>query len=378
MMKMSTFEKLGIQTSKLGFGCMRLPMKDGEIDREQALDMVEYAYQHGVNYFDTAWPYLNGTSEPFMGEALSRYPRDSFYLATKMPVWLVETPEDFERIFEEQLQRLQTDYIDFYLLHSLNKTRFEKLVEQGLYELCKKKQAEGKIRYIGFSYHDAAEHFAALVDKYPWDFVQIQYNYIDPHLLEADRLYQALADRGIPCVIMEPVRGGFLASLPKDISGPFQECDPARSTSSWALRWVAGHDNVKVTLSGMSNMEQLKDNVATFSGDISLTDIEQKTVDRVVKRILDVHTIPCTGCEYCMPCPFGVNIPEVFSIYNNLKLFRNPEMSKNAYFGRLKAEARADQCKQCGKCMRACPQHIQIPDMLAMAHAELDAACGTK
>ena len=377
-MKMSKLEKLEIEVSALGFGCMRLPMKDGAIDREQALAMVDYAYQHGVNYFDTAWPYLNGTSEPFMGEALSRYPRDSFFLATKMPVWLVETPEDFEHIFEEQLRRLQTDHIDFYLLHALSKARFDKLEEQGLYELCRKKQAEGKIRYIGFSYHDTADRFAEIVDSHPWDFAQIQYNYIDPHVLDADKLYQTLADRNIPCVVMEPVRGGFLASLPEEITAPFREAAPSRSEASWALRWVAAHDNVKVTLSGMSSMEQMQDNVDTFSREITLNTGEQRAMDQVVERILNVHTVPCTGCEYCMPCPFGVDIPEVFSIYNNLKLFRNTGMTHSAYFERLKPEARADQCRSCGKCMKACPQHIRIPDMLAMAGAEIHSSCGVK
>ena len=373
---MSKLGKLGIEVSKLGFGCMRLPMKDGAIDREQAMDMFDYAYQHGVNYFDTAWPYLNGTSEPFVGEALSRYPRDSFFVATKMPVWLVESEADFERIFEEQLKRLRTDHIDFYLLHALSQGRFEKLVDQGLYELCKKKQAEGKIRYIGFSFHDPAERFPAIVDKYPWDFAQIQYNYIDPHLLNADLLYKTLADRDIPCVVMEPVRGGFLSTLPESYNDIFRAYNPERSPASWALRWVASHDNVKVTLSGMSNMQQMIDNIATFSGEVELSTEEQAVVEQVVQKILSVDTVPCTGCEYCMPCPFGVDIPEVFKAYNNFKLFQNTEMTRTAYFERLKLEFRADHCKKCGKCMKACPQHIQIPDMLAKAHQEMSAACG--
>lgn len=370
-MQISKFEKLGVEISKLGFGCMRLPMKDGVIDRELAFDMVDYAYHHGVNYFDTAWGYLGGTSEPFMGEALKRYPRDSFYLATKMPVWLVETPEDFERIFNEQLARLQTDHFDFYLLHALSKARFDKLVEQGLYELCKKKQAEGKIKYIGFSFHDMTERFEEIVDKYPWDFVQIQYNYIDPHIMQADRLYQILAERDIPCVIMEPVRGGFLANLPEEIAQVFQGFDSARSLASWALRWVAAHENVKVTLSGMSTMEQLVDNIATFSGEIPLSDAEQKVIDTAVSKILDVKTVPCTGCEYCMPCPFGVDIPEVFKIYNSYKMFRNDWRTHEEYFTYFKESAQGDKCRQCGKCMKACPQQIKIPDMLAMADSEI-------
>lgn len=377
-MKMSKLDRLGIEVSKLGFGCMRLPMKGDAIDREQALAMFDYAYQHGVNYYDTAWPYLGGTSEPFVGEALSRYPRDSFFLASKMPVWLVESEADFERILEEQLVRLKTDHIDFYLLHALSKARFDKVLEQGLYDLCRKKQQEGKIRYIGFSYHDPAERFPAIVDRYPWDFAQIQYNYIDPHLLGADQLYQTLESRGIPCVVMEPVRGGFLSTLPEEFNAIFREYDPDRSPASWALKWVASHSNVKVTLSGMSSMEQMVDNIRTFEGDLTMTPAEEQVVDTVVRKILDVHTVPCTGCEYCMPCPFGVDIPEVFKAYNNFKLFRNADMTRAAYFERLKDGFRADSCKKCGKCMKACPQHIRIPDMLETAHREISEACLTK
>lgn len=295
-----------------------------------------------------------------------------------MPVWLVESEADFERIFEEQLVRLKTDHIDFYLLHALSKARFDKVLEQGLYDLCRKKQQEGKIRYIGFSYHDPAERFPAIVDRYPWDFAQIQYNYIDPHLLGADQLYQTLESRGIPCVVMEPVRGGFLSTLPEEFNAIFREYDPDRSPASWALKWVASHSNVKVTLSGMSSMEQMIDNIRTFEGDLTMTPAEEQVVDTVVRKILDVHTVPCTGCEYCMPCPFGVDIPEVFKAYNNFKLFRNADMTRAAYFERLKDGFRADSCKKCGKCMKACPQHIQIPDMLETAHREISEACLTK
>lgn len=370
-MEQSTFEKLGITTSTLGFGCMRLPMQDGVIDRETAFAMIDKAYKSGVTYFDTAWGYLGGTSEPFVGEALKRYPRDSFYLATKMPVWLVQSPEDFERIFNEQLARLQTDHFDFYLLHALSKPRFDTLVEQGLYELCKKKQAEGKIRYIGFSFHDQSSYFEEMVDKYPWDFVQIQYNYIDPHIIQSDYLYDVLEKRGIPAVIMEPVRGGFLSTLPEEIAAPFVEHNPGRSLSSWALGWVASHKNCKVILSGMSTLEQVEDNLATFADSAALSQEELQVVDRVVEKILSVKTVPCTGCEYCMPCPFGVDIPTVFNIYNSYKMFRNDWRTNEEYITQLKDEAKGDRCQKCGKCVKACPQHIAIPDMLAMADGEI-------
>ena len=177
---------------------------------------------------------------------------------------------------------------------------------------------------------------------------------------------------------MEPVRGGFLSTLPEEFNAIFREYDPDRSPASWALKWVASHSNVKVTLSGMSSMEQMIDNIRTFEGDLTMTPAEEQVVDTVVRKILDVHTVPCTGCEYCMPCPFGVDIPEVFKAYNNFKLFRNADMTRAAYFERLKDGFRADSCKKCGKCMKACPQHIQIPDMLETAHREISEACLAK
>ncbi len=370
-MEQSTFEKLGIQTSVLGFGCMRLPVKDGEIDRDAAFDMVDYAYKNGITYFDTAWPYHHQTSEPFMGEALKRYPRESFYLATKCPVWLCKTPEDFERIFNEQLSRLQTDYFDFYLMHSMTKERFDNAEKIGIYDLIRKKQAEGKIRYVGFSFHDKLPVFQEMLDKHSWDFVQIQYNYIDPYLLDADKLYDELEKRNIPCIVMEPLRGGFLSNLPEKFTKIFTDYDPNRSVSSWGLRWVASHKNVKVVLSGMSNMEQLKDNMSTFSQPFALNPQEEQVVEKVVEAIKAVDTVPCTGCAYCMPCPFGVNIPKVFSIYNNYKMFQFAHKTKDEYFNQLEAEHRADLCRNCKKCMQACPQHIQIPDLLKAADTEI-------
>ena len=380
-MEKRNYKNTGLQVSLLGMGCMRLPKIDpdkDDIDYEKAQEIIDYAYSHGVNYFDTAYGYHGGKSELFVGEAMKKYPRDSFCLASKMPIWCAEKPEDVERIFNEQLKKCQTEYFDFYLFHAQNAANFEKCQKFGVYEFLNKMKAEGKIRYLGFSFHDKPEVLAHICDTYQWDFAQIQYNYIDPHLLGADQLYQTLESRGIPCVVMEPVRGGFLSTLPEEFNAIFREYDPDRSPASWALKWVASHSNVKVTLSGMSSMEQMIDNIRTFEGDLTMTPAEEQVVDTVVRKILDVHTVPCTGCEYCMPCPFGVDIPEVFKAYNNFKLFRNADMTRAAYFERLKDGFRADSCKKCGKCMKACPQHIQIPDMLETAHREISEACLTK
>ena len=370
---------LGISTPLLGFGTMRLPQDENKvIDQAHVQKMVDLAMEKGVNYFDTAYPYHEGKSEVSVGLALQKYPRDSYLLVDKLPMWEVKEKADMERIFNTQLERCQTDYFDIYLLHSMDASSFAKAVEFGAYDFVRQKQREGKVRFVGFSFHDAPDVLQHIVDTYTWDIAQIQLNYRDWELQHADLQYQILTDAGIPIIVMEPVRGGFLANLPDAALAPLQEARPDKSAASWALRWVAAHDNVKVTLSGMSSMEQMQDNVDTFSREIPLNTGEQRAMDQVVERILNVHTVPCTGCEYCMPCPFGVDIPEVFSIYNNLKLFRNTGMTHSAYFERLKPEARADQCRSCGKCMKACPQHIRIPDMLAMAGAEIHSSCGVK
>lgn len=362
-------EKLGLDMPVLGFGCMRLPTKDGKIDREAAFAMVDYAYQNGIRYFDTAWPYHQQTSELFMGEALKRYPRESFYFTTKMPVWLANSEEELEEIFNKQLEKCQTDYFDFYLLHALNQERFEHCKKINAFAFLDRKKAEGKIRRAGFSYHDANDRYLPIVEAYPWDFAQIQYNYIDEKLTNAHELYQILADHDIPAVIMEPVRGGFLSTLPADIAKIFTQANPDRSVSSWALRWVADHENVKVVLSGMSNMEQLVDNINTFRDEsYHLSAQEQQVIATVTDRLMAIPTVPCTGCRYCMDCPFGVDIPKVFSIYNNYEMFNNPQRTYNDYFVTLAPEARATSCQKCGACMTQCPQHIQIPDELEKAH----------
>jgi predicted aldo/keto reductase-like oxidoreductase len=332
-MNRKLFEKLGVESSVLGFGAMRLPVKDGAIHRESALEMVDHAYRNGITYFDTAWPYHGGTSEGFLGEALGRYPRESFLLADKMPVWAVNNEADMDRVFHEQLSRCRVPYFDFYLLHALGESRFDHCVEIGALAFLEKMRAQGKLRFIGFSFHDKNENFERIVDYYPWDFVQIQYNYIDVHTMDADFLYKALEQRGIPIVVMEPVRGGALAQLPEKPAGILRSYAPQRSLASWAVRWVASQPGVKVLLSGMSDMGQLKDNIATLSEpDYPLSAVEQDMLARATQALLSYNTVPCTGCGYCMECPFGVDIPRVFRIYNNLNMFSNEILSPQEYF----------------------------------------------
>ncbi len=373
-MNRKSFDKLGIEASVLGFGAMRFPTKDGAIDRAAALEMIDYAYQNGVTYFDTAWPYHGGTSENVLGEALKRYPRESFFLADKMPVWEVNSEADMERVFQEQLNKCQVEYFDFYLLHALGEKRIQHCIEIGAFDFVKRKKAEGKIRFIGFSFHDKNEKFEKIADYFPWDFAQIQYNYIDVHTMDADFLYEALASRGIPAVVMEPVRGGTLAQLPDEVAAILKEFAPNRSMASWAVRWVASKPNVKVLLSGMSSMEQVHDNVASLSDKAyKLSKEETALLDKATQTLLSFKTIPCTGCRYCMDCPFGVNIPEVFSIYNYFSMFKNEARTRRDYFDNMDAKKRADNCQKCGVCLSKCPQQIDIPGELERVHQALKA-----
>lgn len=374
-MEYRRMEKLGIDTSLLGFGCMRFPTNaDGSINEEEALAMIDRAYQAGVTYFDTAYPYHGGKSEGVTGKALSRYSRDSYYLATKLPVWMVETASDVERIFGEQLDRLQKDYVDFYLLHALGRERWKYVKEHGLMEACEKLRADGKIKYLGFSFHDNYEAFEEILTSYQWDFCQIQLNYMDRDT-QATLKGVALAEKlGIPMVVMEPVKGGSLAKLPSDgIDELFKKARPEASTSSWALRYAAGFDNVKVVLSGMSTMEQVEDNLSTFSDYEPLSDAERDIIDRVADLLRARVQNGCTGCRYCMPCPAGVDIPRCFSIWNQYHIYENVNEARWNWTKTMDAAQKASNCIKCGKCEQVCPQHIAIREDLARLQAELDA-----
>ena len=281
-MEYRRMENLGISTSLLGFGCMRFPTDaDGSINEQEVLAMIDRAYQEGVTYFDTAYPYHDGKSEAVTGKALARYPRDSYYLATKLPVWNVKTIGDAERIFSEQLERLQKDHVDFYLLHALNGERWKYAKELDIPGFCEKLRAAGRIRYLGFSFHDDYEAFEEILTSYRWDFCQIQLNYMDKDTQATVKGVELAGRLGIPVVVMEPVKGGSLANLPSEgVNELFEKARPGASASSWALRYVGSFDNVKVVLSGMSSMEQVEDNLSTFAHFEPLTDEEQAKIGR--------------------------------------------------------------------------------------------------
>lgn len=367
-------EKLGVETSLLGFGCMRFPTTtEGKIDEARAEKMLDMTYEAGVNYFDTAYPYHDGASEPFVGKVLNKYDRDTYYLATKLPVWLLEKEEDVERIFNEQLERLQKDYVDFYLLHALDKERWEKIRELKVVETCEQLQKEGKIKNLGFSFHDDYDVFEEILTSRNWDFCQIQYNYMDTEEQAGDKGYALTEKLGVPLVIMEPIRGGSLAGFSEDIEDMFHALDKEKSIASYALRWVASHPNVKVVLSGMSTEEQAADNLKTFGDFKPLTEKEHETIDKVVQTLRSRVQNGCTGCAYCMPCPAGVNIPRNFKLWNQYHVYQKYEAVKFGWEG-LAQKERAESCIKCGKCETVCPQHLSIRENLERVQKDLEEA----
>lgn len=352
--------------SLLGFGTMRLPTRepDGKIDTARAQEMIDYAYAHGVNYYDTAYPYHGGESERFIGAALQKYPRDSFFLADKMPPWHLRAPGDAQRIFEEQLGKCQVDYFDYYLCHNLTAELVKPFQQFDVISYLDGEKKAGRIRHLGFSFHDTPEVLERVVELYDWDFAQIQLNYLDWDRQNARRQYEILTEHGIPVIIMEPVRGGTLATLSGDSAALLREREPERSLASWAIRFAASLPNVMTVLSGMSTEEQVEDNIATMSGFRPLTDEERELVFRAAELFCKNVTIPCTGCRYCMECPQGVDIPAIFAAYNEYAVDKSLNGLKRAY-EQLGETKQIHRCVRCGQCAPHCPQGIEIPERLA-------------
>ncbi|MBR6626760.1 MAG: aldo/keto reductase [Lachnospiraceae bacterium] len=372
-MEKREMKNLGIETSLLGFGCMRFPVNaDGSINEELAEQMLDKAIAEGVNYIDTAYPYHNGDSEPFVGKALEKYDRKSYYLATKLPVWAVHSLEDVDRIFEEQLSRLRTDYVDFYLLHAMGKDRFYQMRDMGVIEKLEGLKEAGKIKYLGFSFHDSYEAFEEMIEYRDWDFCQIQLNYMDTEEQAGLKGYQLATDKGIPLVIMEPVRGGSLAGFAEDVNARFRAMNPEASIASFALRYVGSLPGVKVILSGMSNMEQVEDNLNTFRNFVPLSAEEQQGIADIVALLRSRVQNGCTGCRYCMPCPAGVDIPGCFQSWNNYHMYQNYDVVRWNWEVNLGESKQAKNCIKCGKCEAACPQKISIREDLEKVQKDFD------
>ena len=369
-MKKRYIEKLGAKLSPLGFGVMRLPMKGGEFP-EEVYRLLDRAVEKGINYFDTAYPYLGGKSEVLVREALvRRYPRDSFYIADKLPVWLCRNRDDMERIFQVQLERLGTEYIDFYLLHGLHKNRWEDIRSKGVLDFLEEKKKEGRIRRIGFSFHDTPEVLGQIVEAYPWEFAQLQINYYDWTVINTKACYEILEERGIPCMIMEPVGGGRLSRLPDEAERILKKVHPERSAASWAIRFAASLPNAAVTLSGMSDTIQLDDNVNQFQEMEPWSKEEGAAVEKVVRLLESFNPVPCSGCRYCVEeCPRGVDIPQIFKRYNDYRMFEGMARFDIDYFAFVPEGKRGDSCIRCGKCSARCPQKISVPEEIGKIHA---------
>ncbi|MFO7944932.1 MAG: aldo/keto reductase [Anaerolineales bacterium] len=376
-MKYRPFGNIDWQASALGFGCMRLPTQDGEpgaIREKEAADMLHYAIDHGVNYLDTAYPYHDGQSEPFLGRVLQGKYREKVKLATKLPCWEVEEKGDFDRLIDEQLKRLDTEQIDFYLLHALNEKSWTKMRSLGVLPWLEKARSSGRIAHIGFSFHDEVSVFKEIIDAYlGWEFCQIQYNYMDVKYQAGKKGLQYAADRGLAVVIMEPIRGGRLVDPPESIQSLWKKAPIQRSPAAWALHWLWNQPEVSLVLSGMSAMSHVRENVAAAErSQVGLLRQEEQELVREVREAYQaLSLIPCTKCEYCLPCPNGVNIPRILQIYNDSIMYDKPEYGINGYNNWIPEEKRADQCEACGECEEKCPQGIAISDWMDKIHQEL-------
>lgn len=369
------YKKTDLSVPLLGYGLMRLPVKDGRIDREEAQKLVDTAMAAGLNYFDTAQPYHNGESQQFIGEAMKKYPRNSYLLATKLPLWSIRTLADAENTFKGQLEACKTDYFDFYLAHAFNANSFRTFEQLRIYDYLKKQKEAGKIKYLGFSFHDTPEVLETIVNAHDWDFCQIQLNFIDWDKQNAKRMYEFLTSKDIPVIIMEPLQGGRLATLTPAAVQVLRKADEKASAASWALRYAASLPNVLTVLSGMTTMDVLKENIRTFTDFKPLTDAERKVLDEARDVYLGISgRVPCTACKYCDVCPVKVDIPAVFAVWNSFCEKKDEAAFKEAY---NKLPVKASACISCRRCVRMCPQQIDIPtELRKIAQAAGDNAGG--
>ena len=354
----------GIKLSRLGMGNMRLPSLgedkwNSPINYPESHKMMETALKGGVNYFDTAYVYQNGDSERCVGQGMKGFPRDSFYLATKFNY---RANPDYKAVFEEQLKRLQTDHIDFYLLHCLLESNIDDYLNCGCIEYFEQMKKEGKIRYLGFSNHASPETLRRFADTHSWDFAQIQMNYLDWEFSTAEEEYNILTERNIPVVVMESVRGGRLSSLTPELDAKLKEAQPDWSVSSWAFRWLMTHENVIVMLSGMSTMEQVEDNLKTFNDGRALTKEQSDFLIDIAHKFKEGFSVPCTACRYCTPnCPQQLDIPAMLKVYNDYKYERRWDRGA---FKDYDTDKLPSNCVGCGTCTEHCPQKIDIPSYM--------------
>jgi uncharacterized protein len=379
-MQYRKFGKLDWKCSALGFGAMRLPTMDtnsANIDEALAVRMMRYAIDHGVNYLDSAYMYHNGMSEKIIAKALQEGYRQKVKVATKLPVSMVTSVAQADKILHEQLEKLQTPRLDFYLFHGLGAANWAKVKDLGLIKWAESKMAEGLFSHLGFSFHDDFNVFKEIIDGYDnWILSQVQYNFVDVHHQAGIQGVRYAASKGLAVVVMEPIRGGNLSRKPPAAVAQIWATAPSvRTQAEWALLWVLNQPEVSLALSGMSTLEQVIENVgvAERSGTGLLNTVELSLLDSVREAYKGLYPVPCTKCRYCMPCPNGVDIPGVFEIYNESAAFDTMDMGRfryNSPFG-MKNEQKADKCIECGKCEEACPQKITIRDWLKKVHKDL-------
>lgn len=394
-MEMRENRSNGDRVSLLGYGCMRWPMTKNEkgrdvIDQEKVNDLIDYAMAHGVNYYDTSPAYLQGQSEKATGLALARYPRKNFYIATKLSNFGDASQKASVQMYYDSFDQMQTDYFDYYLMHAIGsggvRVFNQRYVDNGMMDFVMAEREKGKIRQMGFSFHGSPSEFDELIglhDKYHWDFVQIQMNYVDWRHADgisnanAEYLYDKLDSMQIPITVMEPLQGGRLSRVPDNVAAQLKERDPQASIGSWAFRFVGSHPNVLTTLSGMTYMEHLVDNVNTFTGFKYMSEEELEFMEKMATMIKEYPTVNCNDCKYCMPCPYGINIPEIFKHYNNavneggiaqsaeqadFKKLRKAYLT--SYNKAIPTLRQADHCVGCHQCEPHCPQSIRIPEEL--------------
>ncbi|CEP48513.1 aldo/keto reductase [Paraclostridium sordellii] len=368
-MRYREFGSTGEKISILGFGCMRFPQTDGKINEDETLKMVRYAIDNGVNYIDTAYPYHGGESELVVGRILKDGYRAKVNLATKLPSWNIKSREDMDKYLNEQLKKLQTDYIDFYLVHALDEELWDNLVKNGIFDFLDEIKRNKKVRYVGFSFHDKYDVFEKIIDDYDWDFTQIQYNYIDEEYQAGTKGLEYAYKKGLGIVIMEPLRGGKLVNnLSDDIKDIIKFADTKKSPAKWAFKFLYNKNEIGIVLSGMSTMEQVIENIKICDeeGKVnSMTKDEKKIIDNLGEKFKSKIKVDCTACKYCIPCPRGVNIPGCFEALNNASMFDDIESVKiNMYKFIEESESDASMCIECGKCEAMCPQHINIIEKL--------------
>jgi predicted aldo/keto reductase-like oxidoreductase len=379
-MQYRDYGKTGFKVSALGMGCMRLPCADGEdgsygVDLEKAFEIIRYAADHGVNYFDTAYSYHGTHSESILGEALDGGRREKVMIATKQPFSVMKTQADVRRNLENTLKKLRTDYLDIYLIHNIQTGLWDEIKRRKIIEEYEKFRSEGLIRAIGFSYHGGYDGFADILGHYDWDMCQVQYNMMDTDREVTTKAIEIAGQKGTAIAIMEPLRGGGLSNAPTVVQELYDKAETKRTPTQWAFRHLLDFPQISTILSGMSSLEQLKQNLATFSAEDAvpgcLTDAEKAMLVGAKAAYESIVTIPCTGCGYCMPCPHGVAIPSAFSLYNEGMMFGNFDQPRRSYMFSTEGGRSADLCVQCGACERKCPQAIPIIEQLKVAHEAL-------